>query len=74
MTIKSIDEKLDLRPEIDLTGPQGNVFCLMGYAEDLAKQLGRDTVAIVNEMKSSDYENAVQVFDREFGEFVTLYR
>ena len=25
--------------EIDLTGPEGNVFCLMGYAKRLARQL-----------------------------------
>ena len=60
--------------EIDLTGPEGNVFVLMGYAKRFAKQLGKDTDAILKEMKSGDYENAVAVFDREFGDYVTLYR
>jgi len=60
--------------EIDLTGPQGNAFVLMGMATNLAKQLGLDGKAIVEEMMSGDYEHLVQVFDREFGHFVILYR
>lgn len=60
--------------EIDLTGPQGNVFFLIGTAKNLAKQLGLDASAIQKEMMSGDYENAVNVFDRNFGNFVTLYR
>lgn len=60
--------------EIDLTGPQGNVFYLLGAAKRLAKQLDLDGDKIVAEMMSDDYENAVQVFDREFGDFVILYR
>ena len=60
--------------EIDLTGPQGNVFFLIGTARNLAKQLGIDSSSVQKEMMSGDYENAVNVFDRHFGSFVTLYR
>ncbi len=60
--------------EIDLTGPQGNAFFLLGTASNFAKQLGIDSKPILDEMKSGDYENLVQVFDRHFGSFVTLYR
>jgi len=60
--------------EIDLTGPQGNVFFLIGTARNLAKQLGLDSSSIQKEMMSGDYENAVNVFDKNFGSFVTLYR
>ena len=59
---------------IDLTGPDGNVFVLMGRAKQYAKQLDLDGDKIINEMMSSDYENAVQVFDNNFGSFVTLLR
>ena len=59
---------------IDLTGPDGNVFVLMGYAIRYARQLDLDGDKIINEMMSSDYENAVQVFDNNFGSFVTLLR
>ena len=59
---------------IDLTGPDGNVFVLMGYARRFARDLGLDGNKIINEMQSSDYENAVQVFDKYFGSFVILLR
>lgn len=60
--------------EIDLTGPHGNAFFLLGTASKLSKQLGLDTDKILTEMKSGDYENLLQVFDTNFGSFVTLYR
>lgn len=71
MAIKSVDE---MPMSIDLTGPEGNAFCLIGYARRFGKQLGRDVDNIVARMKSSDYENLVAVFEQEFGGFVTLYR
>jgi hypothetical protein len=60
--------------EIDLAGPQGNAFFLLGTAKNLAKQLGLDGKAIQAEMMKGDYENLLQVFDSYFGDFVTLYR
>jgi hypothetical protein len=60
--------------EIDLTGPQGNAFFLMGTATRLARQLDLNEYEVLTEMKSGDYENLLQVFDRHFGSFVTLYR
>lgn len=60
--------------EIDLTGPQGNSFYLLGTAKKLAKQLGLDGNQIMKEMMSGDYENLLQVFDENFGSIVTLYR
>jgi hypothetical protein len=59
---------------IDLTGPQGNAFYLLGTAKNLAKQLGLNGTEIMEEMKSSDYENLLEVFDKNFGSIVTLYR
>ena len=60
--------------EIDLTGPQGNAFFLLGTAKKLANQLGLNGTEIMEEMKSGDYENLLQVFDKNFGSIVTLYR
>lgn len=71
MAIKS---KQSCKPEIDLTGPQGNAFFLLGTAKKMAKQLGKDSEAILHEMKSGDYENLIDVFDREFGQYVDLVR
>ena len=70
--IKSKKQKLGI--EIDLTGPDGNAFVLIGTAGNLAKQLGLDSKAIRTEMMAGDYENLVNVFDKHFGHFVTLYR
>jgi len=72
--IKSKDSIRDRGIEIDLTGPQGNAFFLLGTASKLAKQLGLDGDKIHKEMTSGDYENLLQVFEENFGEFVTLYR
>ena len=74
MAIKNISEKQVGRIEIDLTGPDGNVFVLMGKAKGFARDLGLDGDKIIKEMTSSDYENAVKVFDNNFGSFITLLR
>ena len=59
---------------IDLTGPQGNAFYLLAQAERLARKLGLDSNMILDDMRRSDYENLVQVFDRYFGDYVILER
>ena len=70
--IKSKKQSLGI--SIDLTGPDGNAFVLIGTATKLAKQLGLDGKAIQAEMMKGDYEHLVKVFDKHFGHFVTLYR
>ena len=70
--IKSKKQSLGI--EIDLTGPDGNAFMLIGRASNLAKQLGLDKAKIQAEMMSGDYEHLVATFDKHFGHFVTLYR
>ena len=63
--------------EIDLTGPQGNAFFLIGTANKLAKQLDyskEDADKLRQDMMSGDYENLLSIFDKHFGSFVTLYR
>ena len=59
---------------IDLTGPDGNAFSLMGTANRWAKDLGLDSEKILDEMKSGDYENLIQVFDKWFGDICDLKR
>jgi hypothetical protein len=72
--IKSINERETNKLEIDLTGPEGNAFNLLGYAKNFSKQLGYDYNKIKSEMTSGDYENLLNVFDNYFGHFVILYR
>jgi hypothetical protein len=59
---------------IDLTGPEGNAFCLLGYARRFARQLGLDFTEIETAMTSGDYENLVETFDQYFGDYVILER
>ena len=70
-------ESLNRGIEIDLTGPDGNAFVLMGFAKRFGKQVGMSDSYInemLEKMMSSDYENLVKVFDDEFGSVVTLLR
>ena len=63
--------------DIDLSGPEGNAFVLLGYAANFCKQLGYDklrTERILDEMRLTDYEGLIHTFDREFGLLVTLWR
>ena len=57
---------------IDLSGPDGNAYALMGAARNLAQQLKKDGEKITEEMMSGDYENLLAVFEKNFGHTVTL--
>lgn len=68
-----IREKQQREIVIDLTGPQGNAFYLLGYAKKLAKQLNfEDVDGLLEDMQSGDYEHLIQVFDEHFGDFIIL--
>jgi len=72
-----VEKKKTKGIEIDLTGPQGNAFFLLGTASKLGNQLGwdRDEIEILlRQMRNSDYENLVNTFDKHFGNIVTLYK
>lgn len=74
MAIKSSTNQ---KPTIDLHGPDGNVFALIGHARSLGKQLGfsgEKADALRKEMMSGNYQNAIEAFDREFGDYVDLIK
>lgn len=67
--------------EIDLTGPDGNVFYLLATAKKLTKTLNdrRENEYLVwdeikEDMMSDDYDHAVDVFEEHFGHIVIMYR
>lgn len=75
----AIKTKSDIKKqEIDLLGPEGDAFVLLGYAYTLHKQTGgisnKTWTEIQNKMTSGDYENLITVFDREFGDYVDLVK
>lgn len=64
---------------IDLRGPEGNAFAILGLAKNLCSQLTEadperyDWDKINTEMTSSDYKNLVNTFEEYFGDYVTIY-
>ena len=73
-----IRKKKDLSPRnpmiIDLTGPDGNAFALLGFAKNFCDQIGLDWDAVRTEMTKGDYENLIKVFDSYFSTFTILER
>ena len=69
-----IKEKRKQSPSIDLTGPEGNAFVLIGYARQWSKQIGLNPDKVQKEMMKGDYENLVSVLEKYFGNVVTFYR
>ena len=60
---------------LDLDGPEGNVFNIIGTATMLGRNCGYkedDIKTMVEEMKSGDYINALTVFNKNFGSFVVM--
>ena len=60
---------------VDLSGPEGNAFALIGLARKLGKQLGYHKPridAIVGQMTKGDYQHLLKVFEDNFGNFVEL--
>ena len=63
--------------EIDIDGPAGNCWFLLGTAEGFAEQIGWSKEYIqemLTDMQSADYEHLIEVFDKHFGSFVDLIR
>lgn len=63
---------------IDIDGPDGNAFTLMGIgANYLKRNLGYTKEEINDfyaEMMASDYENLLLVFDKYLGDYFDLHR
>ena len=57
---------------VDISGPDGNAFVILGIAKSLSKQLELDAMVIMDEMQAGDYENLLDVFDDYFGDYVQL--
>ena len=57
---------------INIDGEKGNAYFLLGQARSFAKDLSLDYNKILDEMRSSNYINLLKVFDKYFGDYVTL--
>ena len=59
---------------VDLTGPQGNAFYLLGLASKLCKQMQVEDEIILQDMRMGGYEHLITTFDDYFGDLVDLER
>lgn len=62
---------------LDLTGPEGNAFYLIGVARKLATQFEytkEKIESLTNDLMSGSYEDLIHRFDKEFGDYVILER
>jgi len=57
---------------IDLRGPEGNAFALLGAMRKWSKQLNLDTDAILKEAMSGDYNQVLATVDKHFGLVVEM--
>lgn len=57
---------------VDLSGPDGNAFALMGIARSICKQTGEDPDPIISNMMSGDYDHLVEVFKQSFEHLVEV--
>lgn len=53
-------------PVIDLRGPEGNAFALMGIARHWAQQLDIDPAPIIADMRSGDYHHLLTAMEAAF--------
>ena len=72
MFFKKYPSMLKENVTIDISGPDGNAFALIGHAKRFAKQLDLDFKPIKDEMMSGDYDNLLKVFNKNFGNVVDL--
>jgi hypothetical protein len=62
---------------IDLDGPDGNAFVLLGIARNLATQSGysiEEIQKLIDDMRSGDYEYLLEVLDEHFGAVLIMER
>jgi len=60
---------------IDISGPEGNAFYILGVASKLCKELSLPAFKekeILDEMKGSDYYSLCETFIKHFGDYVEL--
>lgn len=59
---------------VDLTGPDGNAFALLGMARKWARDLQLDYKSIQDEATAGNYEHLLSVLDNHFGDYVIFER
>jgi len=66
----AIKKKRNRKLTLNLDGPDGNAYVLLGTCKGIAKQLGLDWMPISEEARSDDYTHLVKTLNKYFGEFI----
>ena len=77
MTIISHDEYDGPPRVVDLRGPEGNAYAVMGLVKSVLKQIGYDKDHIdevIRNMMSSDYDHLIEVADEHIGHIYTFVK
>lgn len=61
--------------KIDIAGPEGNAFTIMGIVERVLKQTGREDEIpeVMERMKNGDYDNLCAVATEVSNDTITFY-
>ena len=57
---------------LDLGGPDGNAYTLLGLAHGLLKRTKHDPDIFIQIMKADDYGHLVRTFNEMFGDYFTI--
>ena len=75
--ILSREEMVPKKLEIDLSGPGGNAFFLLGLVGQLGISLGmsRKKIKLIqDEMMLSSYDMLVETLDKYYGDYIVIYK
>jgi hypothetical protein len=56
--------------KLDLQGPHGNVFYLIGITNDFPMKNGSDRKTVIKEILGGDYQNVLSIIKREWGAYI----
>ena len=62
------------KPVIDLTGPNGNAYAVLGICSKIARKLGLDWNSIQEDAMSGDYEHLLEVCQQHMGNYIDFER
>lgn len=74
MTIKLKKDMPYRKAEVDLTGPEGNIFVIMGMAKGWAKDLGMEWDPIQKFIFEHEYDENIKYLDELFGDYVDFIK
>jgi len=69
-----LKKKMGGKMQLDLTGPDGNAYVVLGTCSRIARQLKIDWEPIQTEATSGDYEHLLKTLQTHFGDYIDFVR